>query len=158
MLHSICPYCKSTNVANHGYRKTKYIQKKRSICKDCRKTFTRDDGFLKSHHDPGVIITSLKLYTEGISLSKIKRKIKPLFHETISRSSVLFWVNKYQNYMEYFMKILIEVIKLHIDEGVSPREIKIHLKSKYDMDVSIRVVNYWIEKYSRTLISFYTEE
>ncbi len=153
-----CPYCQSHNLGNYGYRKTKKIKKKRYICKECNRTFTKDDNFLKSHHPPELILKSIRLNIEGVSLSSIQKKIKRNYNEHIARSSVVYWKSKYKKIVEDYMDIIIRTLKMHLEEGKSLTEIQKYLKTTYNMETSKSTIINWIDRYSNLLKMFFVEE
>ena len=62
-VKNICPFCKSENVIKWTKRKTQnrgLIQ--RYKCKDCGKTFTKDEGFFRMRNHPKKITCTLDLF------------------------------------------------------------------------------------------------
>ena len=113
-----CRFCKSTNLGNYGYRYTKRGKKKRYKCKDCNRTFTPDDGFLKMKHTPKLVVESVQLYLEGLSLSKVQYHIKSSYGVQVSRSNILYWIKKYSKLLKEYVKQHKPKIKgdVHVDE------------------------------------------
>ena len=67
-----CPYCKSEDIVKAGKKYNKYVEKQLYLCKSCRRRFVKRDGFEGMSYPKEIILKTLHLYAEGLSLSKIR--------------------------------------------------------------------------------------
>ena len=87
-VKNICPFCKSENVIKWTKRKTQnrgLIQ--RYKCKDCNKTFTKDDGFFRMRNHPKKITCALDLFYRGVSTRKVQEHFKAFYPHNSSNVS-----------------------------------------------------------------------
>ena len=80
----ICPKCESQNTIKWTKRKTQnrgIIQ--RFKCKECNKTFTKDDGFYRMRNNAQKITASIDLFFNGLSTRKVKHILKRSFLTTL---------------------------------------------------------------------------
>ncbi len=102
-VKNICPFCKSENVIKWTKRKTQnrgIIQ--RYKCKDCKKTFTKDDGFFRMRNNPNKITCALDLFYRGVSTRKVQEHFKAFLPHNSSNVSVYNWVVKYSKMISNF--------------------------------------------------------
>ena len=102
-VKNICPFCKSENVIKWTKRKTQnrgLIQ--RYKCKDCNKTFTKDDGFFRMRNNPQKITQALDLFYRGVSTRKVQEHFKAFLAHNSSNVSVYNWVVKYSKMISGF--------------------------------------------------------
>ncbi len=103
--NNICPHCKSENVVKRGLSKTKNRgTQQRLLCKDCKKTFIRDEGFWKMKNKESIITMCIDMYVSNLSSRKMRNQLKRHFGIKVSHITILDWVRKYilkvQNYVE----------------------------------------------------------
>jgi len=99
----ICPQCKSQNTIKWTKRKTQnrgIIQ--RFKCKECNKTFTKDDGFYRMRNNAQKITASIDLFFNGLSTRKVQAHLKAFFPHNASNVSVYNWVIKYSKKISKF--------------------------------------------------------
>ena len=100
-----CRFCKSTEYAKAGIRKTlKRGKIQRYQCLKCHKLFTNDDGFIRMKNNPKIITMSIDMYLSNLSSRKMRNQLRRHLAERVSHVSVLDWVRKYvlkvHNYVE----------------------------------------------------------
>ena len=81
-----CKYCGSEHTVCNG---NKY-NKQRYVCKDCGKSFSREDNRLK--HDNLERILALLLYANGMSLRSTQRVLESYFNVKIPFKLILDWI------------------------------------------------------------------
>ncbi len=116
-----CPYCgEEGHVIKRGVRQNKYVMKQKYYCKNCQRVFVERDGFEHMTYPKEIILKTLHLYAEGLSLSKIRDFIWQHEGYYLHDSVILYWVKKYANILEEFEKKLKPEIKgrIHMDEVV----------------------------------------
>ena len=92
----ICNWCKSHNTVKNGFRKTGNRGKiQRYICKDCGKSFCRDDGFYRMRNSESKITMAIDMYLSNLSSRKMRNQLQRHFNHKISHVSILDWVRKY---------------------------------------------------------------
>lgn len=99
-----CRFCGSRDWTKHGVRKNKGIARQRYKCRDCERTFTFDDGFLKSKFDPRVVVVAVDLHYRGFSLGEIKKYLKMRHDLSVSRPTVLQWLNKHKKGLKKYLE------------------------------------------------------
>lgn len=67
-----CPYCGGKAIVKAGKRYNKYVEKQLYKCNSCKKRFVERDGFENMTYPKEIILKTLHLYAEGLSLSKIR--------------------------------------------------------------------------------------
>ncbi len=91
-----CRFCKSKNFTKQGYRITKSRGKiQKYYCRDCKKYFIVDNGFINMRNDPKTITLSIDIYLSNLSSRKMRNQLKRHFGIKVSHVSVLQWVRKY---------------------------------------------------------------
>jgi len=115
-----CPYCKSKDIVKAGKKYNKYVEKQLYLCKSCRRRFVERDGFEGMSYPKEIILKTLHLYAEGLSLSKIRDFIWQHEGYYLYDSVILYWVKKYAHLLKNFEKKLKPKIKgrIHMDEVV----------------------------------------
>ncbi|MEM7819871.1 MAG: hypothetical protein QXD48_03525 [Candidatus Aenigmatarchaeota archaeon] len=89
-----CPNCKSRNFIFCGFRYNENSKKRLRKCKNCRRKFTFDDGFLRMRFDKKDILLAVNLYKKGYSLSEIKKELEKN-GVSVSRWTISKWYKKY---------------------------------------------------------------
>ena len=115
-----CPYCGGEDIVKAGKRYNKYVEKQLYRCNSCRRRFVERDGFEHMSYPKEIILKTLHLYAEGLSLSKIRDFIWQHEGYYLYDSVILYWVRKYSHLLEKFEKKLRPKIKgrIHMDEVV----------------------------------------
>ncbi|RLF41481.1 MAG: hypothetical protein DRN12_03165 [Thermoplasmata archaeon] len=114
-----CPYCKSEDIVKAGKKYNKYVEKQFYLCKSCRRRFVERDGFEKMSYPKEIILKTLHLYAEGLSLSKIRDFIWQHEGYYLYDSVILYLVRKYARLLKDFEKKLKPKIKgRHMDEVI----------------------------------------
>ena len=114
----ICPHCKKSNAVKSGLRKNKSGFVQRYFCKDCNKFFIKRNGFENMRTKPEIVVDALDLRAKGMSYGKIKDFIFQKYTVKITRSTVLYWQNKFGEVIENFTTSfqLSHSNNLHADE------------------------------------------
>ena len=109
-----CKYCKSENTIKYG----KYKEKQWYFCKGCNHKFLDNGNFVRMRTKPQIIVTSLDMYFEGLSVRKIQRQIAKIFQVHISQVSVWKWIIKFSRLAKaYVDKLKPRLSGLwHVDE------------------------------------------
>ena len=130
-----CPYCGSEDIVKAGKRYNKYTTKQIYKCNECKRRFIERDGFEYMTYPKEIIVKTLHLYAEGLSLSKIRDFIWQHEGYYLYDSVILYWVRKYARLLENFEKNKKPKIKgrIHVDEVV--------LKEKGNMRYDINAVD-----------------
>lgn len=109
-----CSACGRTeNIRKYGFRKTSERGKvQRFQCTACRKTFCADKGFRWKHKPPSVIIDTVSLYANGLTLRETARFMQ------LCKGTVLRWIQEYSILLQKFLanKVPAMSMKLHLDE------------------------------------------
>ena len=88
-----CPYCKNDDkVVKRGKRKNKFVKKQQYWCKRCKKYFVEHSGFQGMTYPKEIIVKSVHLYGEGLSLSKVRDYIWQHEGFYLYDSTILHWV------------------------------------------------------------------
>jgi len=100
-----CPYCKSEDIVKAGKKYNKYVEK---------------HGFEGISYPKEIILKTLHLYAEGLSLSKIRDFIWQHEGYYLYDSVIPYLVKKYAHLLKNFEKKLKPKIKgrIHMDEVV----------------------------------------
>jgi putative transposase len=110
-----CKYCNSDTVVKNGKKNDTQCYK----CKDCNHTFLENDNYTKMRVNKQIIVSSIDMFYEGLSVRKIKRQIKTLFGTTISQVAIWKWIQKYSQLVkEYVDTVKLEKLcgEWHLDE------------------------------------------
>ena len=115
-----CPYCGGEDIVKAGKRYNKYVEKQLYRCNSCRRRFVERDGFENMTYPKEIILKTLHLYAEGLSLSKIRDFIWQHEGYYLYDGVILYWVRKYAYLLEKFEKKLKPKIKgrIHMDEVI----------------------------------------
>ncbi|MGI0046468.1 MAG: IS6 family transposase [Nitrosotalea sp.] len=95
--------CGSTEVIKDGIRKNKSGMIQRFECKSCGYRWSDNLGFEYSKVNPKAITVSLDLYFKGVSLRKIREHLKLFYGMTVSPSTVLGWIRKFEKVVTPFV-------------------------------------------------------
>ncbi|MGC9061084.1 MAG: hypothetical protein ACP5JR_07650, partial [Thermoplasmata archaeon] len=101
-----------------GTRKNKYVTKQQYWCKRCKKYFIEHDGFEGMTYPKEIIVKTLHLYAEGLSLSKIRDYMYQHEGYYLYDGTILYWVKKYARLLSNFERKLKPKVKgrIHTDE------------------------------------------
>jgi len=124
----ICPKCKSNKVIKWTKRKTQnrgLIQ--RYKCKDCNKTFTKDNGFFRMRNHPKKITCALDLFYRGVSTRKVQEHFKAFYPHNSDHSSILRWIIKYSKVISNYTNKL----KLSVGAEVQIDEVEYHRRKSH---------------------------
>ena len=113
-----CPKCKKTNSVKTGIRKNKCGFTQKYFCNECKKYFTKRDGFEGMKTKSEIIVDALDLRAKGLSFGKISDFIFQKYNKRISRSNILYWQTKFGKTIKSFTKIfqLSHSYNCHVDE------------------------------------------
>ena len=113
-----CPYCKKTNSVKAGLRKNKSGFVQRYYCSECKRYFINRKGFENMQTKPEIIVDALDLRAQGLSYGKICKHIKEKYRVKITRSTILYWQNKFGEMINNFTKSfqLSHSFNAHADE------------------------------------------
>ena len=93
-----CIGCKSNNIKKMGFRETKSRGKQqRFLCKNCKKSFTLDEGFWKMKNNEVKITQCIDIYFRGVSLRKIQEHLQMFTPKNSHYSTIYRWIVKYVN-------------------------------------------------------------
>ena len=71
-------------------------------CKNCKKRFIGDNGFLRMRNNPNKIIQATHMYFSGVSLRKTQEHLGVFHEHNVSHMSVLRWIRKYMTQISKF--------------------------------------------------------
>lgn len=110
-----CKYCQSTETVKQGVRAG--IQ--RYLCKACEHHFFDNRiEFVRMRTNQQAMVTALNLYFDGLSTGKVVRQLEDIFVESVSQSTVWYWIQKYSEIVsEYIFTLKPQLSgKYHHDE------------------------------------------
>src|SRR3989338_4565458 len=91
-----CRFCKSIKVVKKGFRKTENRGRiQRYICRDCKKSFCKDEGFYRIRNSPEKITSAIDLYFSNLSSRKVRNYFKRHLDHNASHITILDWCRKY---------------------------------------------------------------
>ena len=123
-----CRFCLSENIVKYGKRLTKKGLIQRYLCKDCKKKFTENNGFIYSRQKPEIIISSLDLYFKGLSLRKVQDHLKMNYNIEISHVTILNWIRGYTKLIKNYVK---DMKPISSDEWVADETMLFFKKHSY---------------------------
>ncbi len=98
-----CRFCKSFKIVKRGFRKTENRGRIQTYyCKNCKKRFIEDDGFLRMRNNPNKITQAMHMYFSGVSLRKTQEHLGVFHEHNASHMSVLRWIRKYMTQIGKF--------------------------------------------------------
>jgi transposase-like protein/predicted RNA-binding Zn-ribbon protein involved in translation (DUF1610 family) len=127
-VKNICLNCGSENVIKWTKRKTQnrgLIQ--RYKCKDCKKTFTIDDGFFRMRNHPKKITCAMDLFYRGVSTRKVQEHFKAFYPHNSSHKSVYKWVVKYADMISNFT----DTLKANTGKEIQVDEMEYHRREEH---------------------------
>jgi len=127
-VKNLCPKCKSKNTIKWTKRKTQnrgLIQ--RYKCKDCNKTFTKDEGFFRMRNHPKKITCALDLFYRGVSTRKVQEHFDAFFPHNCSNKTIYKWIIKYSKVISNYTNNL----KLSIGAEVQIDEVEYHRRKTH---------------------------
>lgn len=89
-----CPYCKSYNIINSGYRATNLGKKKIKKCNKCKRKFTLTN-LPRYRFDKKIILKAVSLYKQKKSLRKVKDYLKDNYNIQVSRYTISKWYKRF---------------------------------------------------------------
>ena len=95
-----CPNCSSNYVINDGFVKRRIGNVQRYKCNSCGKFFT-EKKLLNKQYNPGVILRSLILYNQGLTLAEAAKEVNKRFHVNIYPQLVSNWLKEYKKICTY---------------------------------------------------------
>ena len=133
-IELMCRFCKSQNVVKRGFRTTENrgtIQ--RFFCKDCKKKFTLDDGFLRKRNTPEKITQSLHLYFSGVSLRKSQAHLGVFYPHNASHMTILRWIREYSSLVGNY----VDNLKVQNSDSISFDEMEYKTKGKQSWFIDV---------------------
>lgn len=109
-----CNRCYNKNIIKYGKTKS---GNQMFYCKNCEKRFMNKKDNL--HYDSKIIVFSLDLYFNGLSLRSVARSINDHFDLNMDHSTVYYWIKKYIPQIRDAMEDMIvnnNFTRLHVDE------------------------------------------
>ena len=99
-----CNKCKSSNTLKRGVRITEFRGKlQRFFCKDCKTSFTINDGFFRMRNSSKKITKAIDLYFSALSSRKVRNNFKRHDEIKISHNSILTWCRKYSQLVNKYV-------------------------------------------------------
>ena len=95
-----CPKCKKNTTIKRGKRYNKSGTKQLYFCNKCEFTFMKRDGFEKMRYKKEIIIKSIHLHNEGLSLFQVKDYLWQHEGIKVTRQAVGNWCNKYSLFLK----------------------------------------------------------
>jgi putative transposase len=121
-----CKFCNASTVVKNGKLGGNQLYK----CKTCNHKFT-DNGntFAKMRAPTHIIVASLNLYFDGLSVRKVAKQVSEIFGEEYSQVTVWNWIQKYSKMVASYVETLQPSLsgKYHHDET----EIKVDGDGRY---------------------------
>jgi len=79
--------------------------------------------------DPKIIVTALNLYYDGLSMRKVSEQVNKIFGESVSQSTIHYWIHKYATLTKEYVESLAPTLsgKYHHDET----ELKVNGDGRY---------------------------
>lgn len=114
-----CRFCKSTNTMKKGYRTTMNRGKiQRYICKECDRSFTKDEGFLRMRNSESKITSAIDLYFSNLSSRKVRNYFRRHLEHNSSHVTVLDWCRRYVLKVQKYVNTLSPQLsgKVYADE------------------------------------------
>ncbi len=102
-----CPQCYAVTIIKWGKRKVSYGFVQTYLCKRCGFKFSTHVGFQKVQHMPKLVVLTLDLYFEGISIRKIVDHIKQFYGVRVGVATIFRWIRKYVNLMSEYTSDLL---------------------------------------------------
>jgi transposase-like protein len=102
-----CIYCKSASNYKKGFRETEHrgrIQK--YFCKDCKKYFSKEDGFYRMRNNPKIITMSIDMYISNLSSRKMRNQLRRHLCVKVSHNTILDWVRRFTLKVNRFVESL----------------------------------------------------
>ncbi len=122
-----CRFCKSNGVVKRGFRKTENRGKIQIyFCKNCKKRFTENDGFLRMRNSPDKVTQAIHMYFSGISLRKSQEHLGVFYNHNASHMSVLRWIQKYMTQIGKFT----DTLNLKVGNELMSDEMEDRVKGK----------------------------
>jgi len=128
-----CPHCKKDDqVVKRGRRRNKYVTKQQYWCNRCETYFVEHDGFQGMTYPKEIIVKTLHLYAEGLSLSKIREYMWQHEGFYLCDGTILYWVRKYARMLSQFESTMKPRVKgrIHTDEV----QVKVKKKRYYSIN------------------------
>jgi len=101
--NDICVYCKSSDIAKNGTRKTETGEKQRFLCKSCNRTFITDKDMGKIKGNVKVVVMVIDLYLKGVSLRKIKDHLQQFYSIDVNHETIRRWILKFTARMNQYV-------------------------------------------------------
>ncbi|MEE9283581.1 MAG: IS6 family transposase [Nitrososphaerales archaeon] len=112
---TVCKYCGSTTIVRNGILRGS----QRYLCKSCRhKFYDNGNGFVRMRTPTHVIVSSLGMYFDGLSVRKVSSQVNDIFGEKVSQVAIWSWIQKYGKMVSEYVKTLQPSLsgKYHHDE------------------------------------------
>lgn len=124
-----CKYCQSESVVKNGSRGGM----QRYLCKGCgHKFFDNQNELPRMRTNTQAIVTAIDMFYSGLSTRKVAIQLENIYGESVSQSTVHYWVHKYTKLVtENFIPMLEETLKLSGKYHHDETEIKVGLEGRY---------------------------
>jgi len=95
-----CPFCKSNKILKQGVRYNSAEKKQKFSCKNCKKWFVKKDGFERMRHNKKIIVKSIHLHNEGLSLFQVQDYLWQHEGVKVTRKTISDWTKKYSVFLK----------------------------------------------------------
>jgi transposase-like protein len=143
----VCKFCDSQNAVKRGYRTTQRGKVQRFFCKDCKRFFVVDEGFVKMKTTAETVTVALDLYFKGISMRAIVDHLKQFYNVEVSHVAVYKWIRKYVQILKKYADQLVPKVSgiWHSDEMVlNVRNLDNHENQRWAWNVIDNQSRYWL--------------
>ena len=124
-----CRFCESKNTIKKGFRKTQNRGKiQKYLCRDCRRFFVEDKGFLKMKNNEKKITCALDLFYRGVSTRKVQEHFQTFYPHNSSNVSIYKWIIKYSKMVSKFTNKL----NLKVGRYAQTDEIEFHRRVNHN--------------------------
>lgn len=119
-----CLHCGKSNFKKKGFRKTQNRGKiQKYFCFECKRYFTRDDGFYRMRNSESKITSAIDLYFSNLSSRKVRNYFRRHIEHNVSHITVLDWCRKYVLKVQKYVDTLKPQLsgRIYADETEIPR-------------------------------------
>jgi transposase-like protein len=102
-----CRFCGGTALVKAGVRRNKKHPSQRYACKQCRKRFVENNGFLRKRYSGEVIVRALDLYVKDVTLRGISTHIQEFYGRKPNPATIYRWIKHYSTLLDDSLKHLV---------------------------------------------------